>query len=66
MKRRYRYTLNILSFGLLLVALYLNFVKKDSVDVSSIPVNSQAPVGAAKGETKTSAVTNSTQAFELR
>ena len=33
MKRRYRVLLNLFSFGLLLIALYLNFIKKDGNDV---------------------------------
>lgn len=32
MKRRYRYALNLLSLGLLGFALYLNFIRKDSVE----------------------------------
>ena len=33
MKRRHRYTLNLLSIGFLLFALYLNFVKKESAEI---------------------------------
>lgn len=35
MKRRSRNMLNLLSISLLLVALYLNFVKKEAVDFSA-------------------------------
>ena len=45
MKRRHRQLLNLLSIGLLLVALYLNFIKKETDD-ASIPVNKSASIGA--------------------
>ena len=35
MKRRYRYALNLLSIGFLLFALYLNFVRKESAEISA-------------------------------
>jgi hypothetical protein len=35
MKRRYRYALNVLSLGLLVFALYLNFVRKEAADEST-------------------------------
>ena len=66
MKRRYRYMLNFLSFGLLLFALYLNFVKKDPVDVSETPANSKSAVGSLKQTAKTSAVSSAAQTFHLR
>jgi hypothetical protein len=66
MKRRYRYILNVLSFGLLIFALYLNFIKKDSVDVSAAPDKKENPVSSLKGETKTSAVYHAAQTFGLR
>jgi hypothetical protein len=34
MKRRYRKLLNLFSIGLLLFALYLNFIKKETTEVS--------------------------------
>jgi hypothetical protein len=35
MKRRHRQLLNLLSLGLLLFALYLNFIKKESDEVTT-------------------------------
>jgi hypothetical protein len=66
MKRRYRYLLNFLSCGLLLFALYLNFVKKESVDVSESPVQRTASAQAPKQAVKTSAVFHAAQTFSLR
>jgi hypothetical protein len=39
MKRRHRYMLNIFSASLLLVALYLNFVKKETNDIAPPVIN---------------------------
>ena len=39
MKRRYRYALNLLSLGLLVFALYLNFVRKEVVDNATPAAN---------------------------
>jgi hypothetical protein len=66
MKRRYRYLLNFLSCGLLLFALYLNFVKKEPVDVSESPANSKSSVGSMKQTAKTSAISHAAHTFHLR
>lgn len=41
MKRRYRRMLNFFSFSLLLVALYLNFVKNETADDSASPISAK-------------------------
>jgi len=65
MKRRYRYMLNLFSLGLLAFALYLNFVKKETADVS-FPVNNEKATGAVQKEaTRTSSV-NHAQSFVLK
>ena len=64
MKRRYRYLLNFLSFGLLLFALYLNFVKQEPVDVSEAP--GKAPAAVEKQTAKVSAISSAAHTFQLR
>ncbi|MDQ6609611.1 MAG: hypothetical protein M3Y85_07305 [Bacteroidota bacterium] len=57
MKRRYRYLLNFFSFCLLLFALYLNFVKKETDDVlTADKVNQQGTGTLQKEITKTASL----------
>ncbi|HVF81422.1 MAG TPA: hypothetical protein VM884_05795 [Flavisolibacter sp.] len=60
MKRRYRYLLNIFSVSLLLAALYLNFVKKETADVS-IPVIDTDTAATTDGNSKGSKIASATQ-----
>ncbi|HYO21572.1 MAG TPA: hypothetical protein VER36_04135 [Flavisolibacter sp.] len=66
MKRRYRYMLNLASFGLLLFALYLNFVKREPADVSGTPASKESSVGTLKEGPKTSAVNHSAESLGLK
>ena len=66
MKRRYRYMLNLASFGLLLFALYLNFVRKEPVDTSAAPNGKESSVSTSREEAKTSAVYHAAQTFGLK
>ena len=47
MKRRYRYALNLLSLGLLVFALYLNFVRQEVAD-GSMPAANKVSTGNSK------------------
>ena len=55
MKRRHRHLLNLFSFGLLLIVLYLNFVKKEGDDVLILDTNDTTvkPIGSDNNKSKT-------------
>lgn len=40
-RNRKRYMLNLLSLALLAIALYLNFIKKDTTDISTVVENAK-------------------------
>jgi len=40
-RNRKRYMLNLLSLALLAIALYLNFIKKDTADISTVVENAK-------------------------
>ena len=69
MKRRYRYSLNVLSLGLLAFALYLNFVRKEPGDVSAPAVkqnSEQSEPGANKTTSAHVPVVRTASTFELK
>lgn len=68
MKRRHRYMLNLFSTGILLFALYLNFLKKDVVEMTSTINNEQAPpaVSENKKESKPAAEHRTAQTLVLK
>jgi hypothetical protein len=63
MKRRYRYTLNLLSLGLLLFALYLNFVRKEPVDATT-PIRDNSSSTQDAQVKQTSALTQAAKTFD--
>jgi hypothetical protein len=68
MKRRYRYLLNIFSITLLLVALYLNFVKKEANDFRSpvIDGNTVPSTDPATKELKISSIKQAAHTIVLK
>jgi len=66
MKRRYRYMLNLFSLGVLFFALYLNFVKKESEDVSIINIKENVTSPSGKEESKPMSVRSPLQKNMLK
>ena len=64
-RNRKRYLLNLLSLALLAVALYLNFIKKDTAEISAPVQNKQT--GAAQSKTEAPFSSNhNEQSFVLK
>jgi hypothetical protein len=66
-RNRQRYLLNLLSLALLAVALYLNFVKKDTSDPLMQLENGKQPASQkSKIETQTISANQTVQTFVLK
>ena len=66
-RNRKRYMLNLLSLALLAVALYLNFIKKDTTDASTtVEQNKQPGLEQSKTDASLSPVNHTSKTFVLK
>ena len=66
-RNRKRYMLNLLSLALLGIALYLNFIKKDTADASTtIERNTQSGLELSKTDATSLPVNHTSQTFVLK
>ena len=66
-RNRQRYMLNLLSLALLAIALYLNFIKKDTGDASTLIENTKQPSSQeSKSGSKNLSVSHTAETFVLK
>ena len=65
-RNRKRYMLNLLSFALLAIALYLNFIKKDTTDASTQVGIKAEGAAQSRVDSKSLPVNNTEQTFVLK
>ena len=65
-RNRKRYMLNLLSLALLAIALYLNFIKKDTADVSNTVEHAKQPALEQSKAGASLPVNHTAQTFVLK